>query len=55
MIYFTAFSGDVAIELQRAVEAGGTVAQDKKSIGDYGHVAFFIDTEGNRIGLHSRS
>lgn len=54
LVYFTAYSGDVAIELARAVEAGGTVAQEKKSIGEYGHVAFFLDSEGNRIGLHCR-
>lgn len=55
LIYFTAQSGDVANELARAIKAGGTLAQDKKSIGEYGHVAFFIDSEGNRIGLHSRN
>lgn len=55
LIYFTAYSGDVDIELQRAVKAGGKIAQPKKSIGEYGHVAFFIDSEGNRMGLHSKS
>ncbi len=55
VIYFTAQSGDVANELARAIKAGGQLAQGKKSIGEYGFVAFFIDSEGNRIGLHCRT
>ncbi len=54
MIYFTAHSGDVATELGRVEQAGGKILQQKKSIGEYGFVAFFLDSEGNRIGLHSR-
>ena len=54
LIYFTAHSGDVATELERAVKAGGKKLQDKKAIGEYGYVAFFEDSEGNRIGLHAR-
>jgi predicted enzyme related to lactoylglutathione lyase len=55
LIYFTAFSGDVSIELSRVEKAGGKVIQEKTLIAeDYGYMAIFIDTEGNRIALHSR-
>ena len=33
--------------------AGGKVIAPKMSIGEHGHIAFFMDTEGNNIGLHS--
>lgn len=37
----------------RAVENGGRVQNEKKSIGQYGFIAHILDTEGNLIGLHS--
>ena len=52
MIYFSC--EDCAVEAARATAAGGTVEREKMSIGQYGFIAFIIDTEGNRIGLHSR-
>ncbi len=52
LIYFTAADIDAAIE--RAGNSGGTVLQDKLSIGEYGFIAIVKDTEGNRIGLHCR-
>ena len=55
LIYFTAFSGDINIELSRVEKAGGKVIQGKTIIGeDHGMMAVFIDSEGNRIALHSR-
>ena len=52
VLYFT--SVDVAIELGRVTEAGGSILQDKKQIGDgHGFMALFLDCEGNRIALHS--
>lgn len=33
--------------------SGGKVTMPKTSIGEHGHIAFFIDTEGNNVGLHS--
>ena len=54
MIYFTATSGDVATELGRVEQAGGKVLQQKKPIGEHGYVAFFLDSDGNRVALHSR-
>jgi len=44
---------DLAAPLGRVAGAGGQVTQEKMSIGENGHVGFFMDTEGNHIGLHS--
>ena len=33
--------------------AGGKVLMPKTSIGEHGNIAFFMDTEGNNVGLHS--
>lgn len=55
LIYFTAFSGDVQIELDRVEKAGGVVGMPKKLIApDIGYMGAFIDSEGNRIAVHSR-
>jgi predicted enzyme related to lactoylglutathione lyase len=55
LIYFTAFSGDVAVELSRVEAAGGKVVMPKKLISDeIGYMGLFLDTEGNRIAVHSR-
>lgn len=56
LVYFTAFSGDVSIELERARKAGGKVWVEKKQISpDIGYMGVFEDSEGNRIALHSRT
>lgn len=52
VIYFT--SPEIEEVLAKVPEAGGTVQMTKTSIGEYGFVAFILDTEGNKIGLHSR-
>lgn len=39
--------------LNRVEAAGGKVVLPKTAIGDNGFMAFFIDTEGNKMGLHS--
>lgn len=44
---------DCAVELERAVQSGGTVFKGKKAIGVNGYIAMVVDTEGNMIGLHS--
>ena len=47
---------DVKDGLERVVAAGGKVLQEKKEIGEgYGFMGLFIDSEGNRIALHSRT
>ena len=53
LIYFTAFSGDVSIELGRAAAAGGTVLMPKTLISkEVGYMAMFSDSEGNRMAIH---
>lgn len=55
LLYFTAFSGDLAIELDRVKQAGGNILTPKKQISpDHGYMGLFLDSEGNRIALHSR-
>lgn len=50
LIYFSAPDLDAAV--QRAGENGGSVLQERTSIGEFGFIAIVRDTEGNRIGLH---
>ncbi len=45
---------DLAPMLGRVERAGGSVAVPKTDIGNgFGFFAHFIDTEGNKVGLHS--
>ncbi|WP_375324755.1 VOC family protein [Flagellimonas sp. GZD32] len=54
LIYFS--SADVSNELGRIEAAGGKIVQPKTQISpDIGYMALFLDTEGNRIALHSRA
>lgn len=50
-IYF--YSPDLRTELARVEAAGGKIVMPHTSIGDYGFIALFEDTEGNVVGLHS--
>ncbi len=51
IIYFSC--ADCSEEAARAVQNGGQIQREKFSIGQYGFIAFILDTEGNLIGLHS--
>jgi hypothetical protein len=51
LVYF--HCEDCAVQANNAAKAGGKVQQAKTSIGQYGHIALVVDTEGNMIGLHS--
>lgn len=45
---------DLQIVLDKVPGAGGTIMVPKTEISpEYGYMAVIIDTEGNRIGLHS--
>jgi predicted enzyme related to lactoylglutathione lyase len=44
---------DLNTILSRVEKAGGKIVMPKTSIGEPGYIAMFIDSEGNRIGLHS--
>ena len=39
--------------LDRIEQSGGKVLVPKTSIGENGYIAQFLDTEGNRVALHS--
>ena len=44
---------DLSAPLARAEKAGANIIIPKTNIGENGFMAQFIDTEGNRIALHS--
>ena len=44
---------DLTDPLSRIEEAGGKILFPKTAIGENGFIAQFIDTEGNRVALHS--
>jgi hypothetical protein len=53
LIYLNA-NPDVQIVLDKIESAGGKIVVPKTEISpEYGHMAVFIDSEGNRIALHS--
>ena len=52
LLYLNA-NPDVPNVLDKVETAGGKIIVQKMAIGEYGFMAAFIDTEGNRIALHS--
>ncbi len=53
LIYLNA-GEDLAPALARIPAAGGRVIMPKTDLGsDIGHIALFLDSEGNRVGLYS--
>jgi predicted enzyme related to lactoylglutathione lyase len=45
-------NGDIAGMVARVVEAGGKVLQEPQNMGEMvGWIAFFEDSEGNRVGI----
>lgn len=44
---------DLSVPLSKVENAGGKIVLPKTSIGGNGFMAHFIDTEGNKIALHS--
>jgi predicted enzyme related to lactoylglutathione lyase len=56
LIYFTAPNGDLDGAIARVAGAGGSVILPRRKISDeYGFMGLIVDTEGNRIALHSRT
>lgn len=51
IVYFSC--DDCAEQAARAGKNGGTIHQEKSSIGEYGFMALVLDPDGNMIGLHS--
>lgn len=53
LVYFS--SPEITYEMRKVEEAGGVVLQEKTLIReDIGYMSLFLDSEGNRIALHSR-
>ena len=46
---------DLSVPLSKVEPAGGSIVLPKTAIGHNGFMAHFIDTEGNKVGLHSMS
>lgn len=53
LVYFSVT--DIEGACKKAANNGGSVLREKMSISEYGFIGLLLDTEGNRIGLHSRS
>ena len=54
LIYFS--SPEINTELSKVEAAGGKVLQEKTLINeDIGYMALFLDTEGNRMAMHSKA
>ncbi|MBN2365961.1 MAG: VOC family protein [Calditrichaeota bacterium] len=51
-VYFTV--SDLEETLNKVTENGGKILISRTSIGEHGTYAHIEDSEGNRIGLHSR-
>lgn len=52
LLYLNA-NPDLNIILKRVKAAGGQVIKPKTDLGESGFFALFLDTEGNRVALHS--
>ncbi len=56
LIYLSSQSGDLNSDLKKVEDAGGKVIFPRRQISEaFGYMAMFIDTEGNRIALHSQN
>jgi predicted enzyme related to lactoylglutathione lyase len=53
-LVYLAAGPDLAVVLGRVEKAGGKVVVPKRQISpEYGYMAVFVDSEGNRVALHS--
>lgn len=52
ILYFAA-GDDLLVVLNKVEKAGGEILMKKTAIGEHGFCAQFLDTEGNRVALHS--
>lgn len=53
LVYFTSPSGDLTNELSKVEAAGGRIIKEKYDIGEHGFIGMFLDSEGNRVAIHS--
>ena len=47
-------NGRIAAATEQALQLGGEILQATHAIGEHGFRAIIVDSEGNRIALHSR-
>jgi uncharacterized protein len=52
VLYLNAGDG-ISATVGRVEKAGGKILVPKMEIGENGCIAFILDTEGNKVGLHS--
>lgn len=52
MVYFEC--ADVAPLLAKVEHAGGKLLLAKTGIGEHGFIGVFLDSEGNKVGMHSQ-
>lgn len=53
MIIYLNAGKDIEVILKKVKSAGGKIILSKTKVsGDYGYHALFLDSEGNRLGLH---
>ncbi len=52
LMYFAA-QDDIDGMLVRVTVAGGSIVMPKTAIGEHGFIAHIVDTEGNKLALHS--
>jgi uncharacterized protein len=54
LVYF-AVDGRLDAAIEAACAGGGKILKEKHAIGPYGFRAVIVDSEGNRVALHSHS
>jgi uncharacterized protein len=56
LVYFTSQTENLGDELGRVEAAGGKILVPKTLIApDYGYMGVFMDSEGNRVAVHSKN
>jgi hypothetical protein len=54
-LVYLAVDGRLDAAIKVAADKGGKVLENKRQIGPYGFRAIIVDSEGNRIALHSET
>ena len=54
LIYFTSSTSNLNLDGKVASENGGKVLVPTMSIGEHGYISVLLDSEGNKIALHTR-
>ena len=54
VLVYLAINGKLSDAVKKVEESGGKVIMPHMQVGEYGFIALFMDTEGNRLGLHSK-